>query len=180
MAIGVNISPITSGTGGESTDDKKKPKFCPQRRFALRKAKRIDIVIQMLGESGYVGNSWFLAKVCKKFSCSYRSASIYTNEARKIILEKSGKTRDEHISEVLNNLDAVLNKPENQKTFLAALAMKTKLLGLDAPKQVHVQMNNAKSTPVQQEAFLTDPAVLNAAMELEEAIGKSVGKVESE
>ena len=170
MAVGVNINPDSTDSTGIPI--KKPAKVHPARKLLWDKAVKVDRVCEILGQRGRIHKTKLIKLVVNEFGCSWRTARIYIAEAKKIIVEASGKTRDEHISEYLNNLNTLITNAKDQKTLLQALSMKSKLLGLDAPKTVHLKTETTPLlNPELQQKMLSDPKVLEAAAGLEEAIG---------
>ncbi len=113
----------------------------------------------------FKGREEAMAVVIKQFKIKRSTAMTWCKEAEKAILALSEKTRGEWFDRTIQQLDACVEELKGPDR-LRAIAQRTALLGLNAPRQLHVSHEVVYQTPDQFEA-LRDPVLRKAALALE-------------
>jgi len=150
----------------------KPAKVCKQRRVHLQHEARVNDIIGILARSGYSPDRHICNEIAQKYGISHRHSWRLIGEAKQHILSRSGKARDEHIADVLNVFHFAIQSGD-LKLMLKAADLKAKLLGLNAPKTVQLQVENPLTHYERQQALVADDDVIEAAMRYEEAVASS-------
>jgi len=78
----------------------------------------------------------------KQWKVSARTMETYLSRAREMLLEETGKTRQEHIAEAYWHYQSVIEDPKTTtREKLEARAGIRELLGLDAPTRIDAQVS---------------------------------------
>lgn len=77
--------------------------------------------------------------MCTEYGVAWQTVQEYCRRARELLLEESGKPKEEHRAEVLGEYQVVLrDKEAAHSDKLQALKGKREMLGLDAPKRAEI------------------------------------------
>jgi hypothetical protein len=97
--------------------------------------ERIEMTAHLLAQAMLKGQIKRLLKA--KWGCSARTCEVYLSRARKLLVEKSGRTRGEHFIEAAAFYRSVIQSPNaSLRDKLQARERLDVLYGLEAPRDV--------------------------------------------